>query len=222
MSKTTNGESHETLAEQLVRAATETKDEALLDVAKRVADRLTTAAETGRKILRPYYFLRALLVIGSISGIAAVVFILVKLQLSVEVKTWKQALEIGAQASHLIVVVPVLWSILFLERRLKRKKLLRELNAIERLIDETYEVQFNTNPYNNKDDKPIGPFLDTCCGLLFLIRMAVGRVTDGVQDQVVLDRAGNVRRGSENSHRNILIKIAMAQGSTAHAVSGLA
>ena len=47
---------------------------------------------------------------------------------------------------------------------------------------------------------------------LFLIREAAGRYTDNVSDAVVLERVANIRRGSNDNHRNILMKMAMAQG----------
>jgi hypothetical protein len=52
--------------------------------------------------------------------------------------------------------------------------------------------------------------MDVCCGILLLVRVAAGAYSSS-NDSVILERIGVIRRGCNDNHRNLMMKIALAR-----------
>jgi hypothetical protein len=179
----------------------------------RVADEvnLETRITTSRieTINKPYVGIRLGLAICLMAVVIAIYLCLAKSNLFASIKSWREVLEITSKIGQSLVVAPLLFSFIFIEGRLRRKKLLRALDELEHLNDEVYQIQFNHNICEVPDMALLQRYLTCCCGLLFLIREAAGRYATNVADPVVLERISSIRRGSNDNHRNILMKMQM-------------
>jgi hypothetical protein len=113
-------------------------------------------------------------------------------------------MELAAHIVDIGVVIPLLATVLFVEQRLKRKGILRELEKLERLNDQTYELQFKENPHACEDLGAFNKIMDVCCGILLLVRVAAGAYSSS-NDPVVLERIGVIRRGCNDNHRNLMM-----------------
>jgi hypothetical protein len=84
---------------------------------------------------------------------------------------------------------------------------------LEQLNDTVYDEQFDDNPFHTQGGGQkrtqdwLLEYLDSCTGLLLLIRMLAHQVSQHSSDKVVLDRCGIVRRGAGDNHSRILQKI---------------
>jgi hypothetical protein len=113
----------------------------------------------------------------------------------------------------LICLIPLILSALLVERLLERSVLLKILGALERFNDTVYDEQFDDNPFQTqgggqkRSQEWLLEYLDSCTGLLLLIRMLAHQVSQQSSDKVVLDRCGIVRRGAGDNHSRILQKI---------------
>lgn len=159
---------------------------------------------------RPLITLRLLIVLGMIATVAGIGYFVTRTGLNLEVRTVKDAMEIAAHVVDIGVVIPLLATVFFLEQRLKRKWILRELEKLERLNDQTYELQFPEKPHACGDLDDFIKVMDVCCGILLLVRVAAGAYSSS-HDPVILERIGVIRRGCNDNHRNLMMKIALAK-----------
>ncbi len=125
----------------------------------------------------------------------------------------KELFELAIKAAQGAVVLPIILSVLFIEKTVKRGRFLKELRILEILNDAIYQYQFTKNSFGDEDPDDLLVTLDACCGMLFLVRAAAGDFSEETADNVVLERVSAIRRGSNDNHRNILMKIAMAKNS---------
>ena len=172
------------------------------------------APDRARHLNRPFIILRLLIVLGMVGTVAGIGYFVTRSGLNLEVKTGKDAMEIAAHVVDIGVVIPLLATVFFLEQRLKRKGILRELEKLERLNDQTYELQFPEKPHTCGDLNDFIKVMDVCCGILLLVRVAAGAYSSS-NDPVILERIGVIRRGCNDNHRNLMMKIALAKSSHA-------
>lgn len=167
------------------------------------------APKRSLRLNRPMYGLRILIVSLVIGVIVVLGWVLRFTNFSVSTVPAQNLLEVLANTCDCLVLVPCILAVFFLEVRIKRGRILEDLKALERLNDNTYEMQFNENAHSAADVEKLIKLLDVCCGLLLLVRVAAGAYSVS-SDPVVLERIGVIRRGCNDNHRNILMKISMA------------
>lgn len=204
--------------EEVVVSAKKMEDPALEELATGVNLVTRVASIHAERINRPYFVLRttlALIVIGVLAGLA---YLVQQSGILSQQHNWRELLDVGAKVAQSLVAAPLVLSMLLLEGRLKRKRLLAELRTLEQLNDAVYQIQFNHSPATTTNGTALVAYLTCCCGLLFLIREAAGRYSENVSDAVVLERVANIRRGSNDNHRNILMKISMVLAAPASRV----
>jgi len=215
MSITSLGDSiqfgEEQLRESLISASADLRRDYQVLV-NRVALTSRDAPERARYLNRPLIVLRLLIVLGMITTMVGIVYFVTHSSLNLEVRTGKEAMEIVANIVDIGVVIPLLATVFFLEQRLKRKGVLRELEKLEQLNDQTYELQFPEKPHTCGDLNDFIKVMDLCCGILLLVRVAAGAYSSS-HDPVILERIGVIRRGCNDNHRNLMMKIALARSS---------
>jgi len=199
----------EQLRENLKSAAADLRRD-YQGLVNRVALTSRYAPDRARHLNRPFIILRLLIVLGMVGTVAGIGYFVTRSGLNLEIKTGKDVMEIAAHVVDIGVVVPLLATILFLEQRLKRKGILRELEKLERLNDQTYELQFPEKPHTCGDLNDFIKVMDVCCGILLLVRVAAGAYSSS-NDPVILERIGVIRRGCNDNHRNLMMKIALAK-----------
>lgn len=199
--------------EEIIIRANAQSDPEFVELAARVNLETRTASVRVAKIVKPYLLLRfilALSVVGVLAGFGWYVYLN---RHYITKADFKEVLEVSAKVGQLLVAAPLILSLLLVEIRMKRARLLKALRTLEELNDNVYQIQFNHNIVEVADRAALMKYLTCCCGLLFLIREAAGQYSEGVSDAVVLERVANIRRGSNDNHRNILMKMAMASQS---------
>jgi hypothetical protein len=170
------------------------------------------APTRAQKLNRPYTTLRLVIVLCIAGTIFGIGYFLTHSRLNLQLSTGNDVMELVAHIVDIGVVIPLLATVLFLEQRLKRKGILRELEKLERLNDQTYELQFPEKPHTCGDIGEFIKVMDVCCGILLLVRVAAGAYSSS-NDPVVLERIGVIRRGCNDNHRNLMMKIALARTS---------
>lgn len=201
----------EQLRESLKAAAADLRRDYQALVSK-VALTSRYAPTRARKLNRPFIALRLVIVLCITGTIFGFGYFLTHSELSLDVSTGNHVMELAAHIVDIGVVIPLLATVLFVEQRLKRKGILRELEKLERLNDQTYELQFKENPHACEDLGAFNKIMDVCCGILLLVRVAAGAYSSS-NDPVVLERIGVIRRGCNDNHRNLMMKMALAQAS---------
>jgi hypothetical protein len=162
-----------------------------------------------KRLNRPRYGLRLLLATAVVGLLGVFSWASSTIQITLERQSPRDLLGVIADSCDCLVLIPLLLSVFYLEARLKRWKILEELKTLEALNDETYELQFNEKPYSSERVEDLIKLLDVCCGVLFLVRKSAGAFSVS-SDPVVLERIGVIRRGCNDNHRNILMKVSMA------------
>jgi len=200
---------HVDLRKQVLEQAEALDDEILGQIAKDVVLRTRVSPLQAEQCARPYLLLRFTIFATCIGVIAAVIWTALALNLRLNLNTWSELLDLGAKGCQMLVALPLILSFLLLEPRLKRFRVLKAIGELERLNDQVYEAQFTRNAHTAADKEQLLDYLDCCCGLLFLIRVAAGEFARHSSDRLILDRIANIRRGSNDNHRNVLMKIAM-------------
>ena len=204
---------HLDLRNQVVQEAEQMQDDTLYKIATAVVKKNKEAAAHAEKLAKPYYLLRLTIISLCFAVVGGVFWTAWAFNLRLNLNTWIELLDLGAKSCQMLIAFPLILSVLLLESRLRRDKILKAIGELEQLNDRVYEAQFQKNAHSATDRAELLRYLDCCCGLLFLIRVSCGAYAHDSNDRVVLERIGNIRRGSNDNHRNVLMKIAMAMNS---------
>lgn len=180
------------------------------------------AQQRAQRLNRPMYGLRTSILLAALGVCAGIAWLLQSMSFKVNGLSAQDLLGVIADTCDCLVLVPCILTVFFLEVRIKRRRVLADLKVLEAFNDRTYEMQFTQNAHSAEDIEDLIQLLDVCCGLLLLVRVAAGAYS-GSSDSVVLERIGVIRRGCNDNHRNILMKISMAMakrdGNPEHALA---
>ena len=198
------------LADQLIESAPQFNPR-LGAVITAVVTMARAAPTAAKRINRPYYMLRLLVFIVCAGAVGGLVWASLTFKDAIKIASLKEMADLVGRSSSLIVAAPLIISVLFIERHIKRNRMLRALAGLEKFNDKIYAVQFNVNPLVGGETQELLRYLNACCGLLLLVRIAAGYYAEDSYEGTVLERIGNIRRGSNDNHRNILMKMAMIQ-----------
>jgi hypothetical protein len=197
-------------------------------LARLIADVARTARETGEtatRLQRPYYWLRLLVALVVVAGLAAQVFSasLVKVQgLATDMVGMVQGLE--SSVNLLVLMGAGVWFLATLEERLKRQRALAALHALRSLAhvvdmhqltkDPTailLEAHLRTaaSPERAMDAFKLTRYLEYCAEMLALIGKIAALIAEDMRDPVVIEAVNDVESLTTNLGRKIWQKITL-------------